>query len=293
MRVWMVAGALAIGAACALPQLPEVDDPCATWADPGFYRLDVDGYDRKTLVEVPATAGPRPLVMALHGYGGTAAEFAGEVTTFREDGADAGYVVAFPQGSGVPGGSGWNAGSCCGTSGLGADDLGFLDAVLASLSERVCADKVLAFGHSNGSMMVNHWACHGADVDAVVGSSGPLLDDSCPGDPLPVTMVVGTDDDKVPAEGGGGNIGTAPFPAAKDAFEAWIARNGCEGDPVETTQGIVTTDTWSCAAPTRFITLQDWTHAFPGGQRVRPEGFDIEDVALDVLGEVVEAASGG
>jgi len=291
MRLWMVTLGLLVAGGCSLPLLPEVDDPCEDWAEPGLYRLQVDDYDRKTLVEVPATAGPRPLVMALHGYGGTAAQFAQEVTTFQTEGADAGYVVAFPQGSGVPGGAGWNAGSCCGTSELGADDLGFLDAVAAALADRVCTQEVLATGHSNGSMMAQHWACNGGAVDAVVGSSGPLLQDDCPGDPIPVTVVVGTDDGKVPADGGGGSFGTEPFPDAKEAFEAWVARNDCDTDTdaEQTVEGIVTTETWSCAAETRFVTLEGWTHAFPGGQRVRPEGFDFEDVALDVLGRVVEA----
>ncbi len=278
---------LAIAGGCSLPLLPEVADPCATWQAPGFYRMQVDGFDRKTLVEVPGTEGPRPLVVALHGYGGSAAEFATEVTRYAEEGRDRGYVVAFPQGSGVPGGAGWNAGTCCGTSELGADDVGFLEAVTAALADRVCTAEVLATGHSNGSMMANRWACASDTPDAVVGSSGPLLLEACAGDPVPVVQVVGTADTVVPPEGGGGSIGQEPFPAADDAFALWEARNGCTGDVSRSDEDGVEILQRSCDTMTALITLDGWKHAFPGGKRNRPAAFDLETAALDVLEMVV------
>ena len=289
MRLFALAALLAAASACALPELPEVDDPCATWAEPGFYRLPVDGWSRRALVEVPPTEGPRPAIVAVHGYGASAAEFADEVTTFRADARRQGFVAAFPQGSGVPGQTGWNAGSCCGTPVVGdVDDVGFLDAVTDSLRARVCVDTVVAAGHSNGSMMANRWACASDRPDAVVGSAGPLLTGgACGGDPIPVTMVVGLSDRVVPPEGGSGRVEGASFPAAATAFEAWRDRNGCEGDGVVTEEaGIAKVTTWTCDAPTRFVTLSDWPHFWPGGLRNRPDGFDIEDEAEGVLADL-------
>lgn len=282
-RLSLPAALLATGAACALPVLPTQADPCGPWEEPGFYRLPVDGYSRRTLVQMPQTAGPRPLVMALHGYSGNSAEFANEVTRFRLEGPDEGAVVAFPQGSGIPNGHGWNAGWCCGTAGLGADDVGFLDAVAEALEARACTDEVLATGHSNGSMMAARWACESDIPDAVVGSAGPLLTGECGGRPIPVSMVVGTSDPTVPPQGGSGAFGSQGFPPAKEAFEPWLERNGCQDPPDERRLEEASWTEWTCDAPTRFISLDGWRHAFPGGRRNQPATFDFEGLVWETL----------
>lgn len=283
VRLVGVAVGVGLLAAC-LPELPEVDDPCGTWPAPGLYKLPVPGYDRAPTVYVPGSPGPRGAVVMLHGAGGTGDVVRADITEFQRAAEREGFVAMFPNGSGTPAGYYWNAGTCCGLGQVvQADDVGFLDAAAVELRERVCVERVVATGHSNGSMMALRWSCEGEQVDAVLAASGPLLSGSCDGEPAPVVYVHGTDDPIVPLEGGegGSGIGTS-FPDAREAFEAVLTRNQCSGEPAVTKQGVATCSTWDCPVETRFCTLQDWRHRWPGGDSP-PEGFVAEAIVVDEL----------
>lgn len=274
------------GAACASlfedrPELPRPDDPCATWPDPGTYALTVPGFSRKPLVYVPDTAGPRDAVVMLHGAGSTADRIRG-ATRFAALATGEGFVAVYPNGTGTLQGYTWNAGSCCGYADqVQIDDVGFLDAMTAELRDRTCADRVLGVGHSNGSMMIHRWTCEGEGPDAAFGTAGPLLLDTCEGDPAPVTAWHGTDDAVVPLEGGDVGDGVV-FPDAREAFARVRARNGCDDTaPTVERVGDTTCETWSCDAPTTFCTLDGWPHRWPGGDNDREESPVAERWALD------------
>lgn len=283
VRLGSLATAVLLLAAC-LPTLPEVDDPCAAWPEPGLYALPVPGYDRTPTVYVPGSKGPRGAVVMLHGAGSTGDYVRSTVTDFQRRADAAGHVALFPNGSGTPAGYYWNAGTCCGIGDIvAADDVGFLDAAAAELRERVCVDRVVAAGFSNGAMMALRWSCEGDAVDAVLAASGPLLVDGCAGDPTPVVYVHGTDDPIVPLAGGesGAGLGVS-FPDARDAFDAVLDRNGVTGEPEVVTEGIATCEVWTTPVDTRFCTLEGWRHRWPGGD-TPPAGFAAEDVVLEEL----------
>lgn len=283
-RLGGVAALLALAAGC-LPLLPEVEDPCATWPEPGTYRIPVPGFDRTPTILVPATEGPRTALVALHGAGATGdaiAQGAPELAALVDETQ---VVGVFPNGSGTPAGYYWNAGSCCGVAtAIGADDLGFLEALGAEVRRRVCVDHLVVAGHSNGGMMAMRWTCEGEQPDAVVSSAGPLLTGSCTGDPVPVVALHGTADTVVPLEGGTGSAaGLVDYPAARVAMARVAERNGCTGEPVEERVGAATCLSWDCPVDTRLCTLADWPHRWPGGRSGGPEGLTGDDVVIELL----------
>lgn len=279
-RLGVVVGLLA-GLLGCVPELPEVEDPCAVWPEPGLYGLTVAGYERRPWIYVPESEGPRGAVVMLHGAGSTSDAVLDDVTRFRRRADDEGFVAVFPNGSGTPVGYYWNAGRCCGVgAAIDADDVGFLDGVASELRERVCVDRVVGAGFSNGSMMALRWSCEGREVDAVVGASGPFLGDTCGGVPMPVVESHGTDDRVVPLAGGQGE--EVRFPAAREAFQAIVARNRCEGEPVVTTSGATTCEAWTCVEETRFCTIEGGRHQWPGGRNAT-SGFDAEGEVIRLL----------
>lgn len=281
----VVSALLGCEAASTLPPLPVVEDPCAEWTAPGLYQLPLgDDWSRQPIVYVPAGVGPRDAVVMLHGAGGTAERMI-DLTTWLEKSEADNLVAIFPNGTGVSEGYTWNAGTCCGwAERYGVPDVAFLDAIHTVAEKRLCLDRVLAAGHSNGSMMVHRWGCEGDNPPtAIVGSSGPLLLDTCEGDPIPVQHWHGTADPRVPYAGGVGPEGES-FPAVEDAMALWRKRNGCGDSPgAISVNGDTTCYTWTCTAPTRLCAVEGWGHAWPGrlaGRVSRPEPPWIEDEAL-------------
>lgn len=251
-----------------ITELPELANPCAPWEAPGIYDLsvDVDGKKRHAFVYVPPdSAGPRDLVIALHGAGSdgrTTAEVSRYIALAKEEG----FVAAFPDGTDpLLGRPGWNAGDCC----LSADeehrdidDVAYLDALVKELERLTCSDRVMVTGFSNGGMMTHRWACSSDAVDVAVPIAGTPLVDACKGDPIPMRHYHGTADPIVPSQGGG----RGDFPPLDDAIGVWLERNGCQDVPPEVeTFGILTCERYVCEAPTEVCMLADWKHQWPGG----------------------------
>jgi polyhydroxybutyrate depolymerase len=258
---------LAVG--CGFQELPDVADPCGAWPEPGLYTIEVETPEkkRKALVEIGSTTGPRDLVVALHGGTSTANEFR-EVTRYSDLIDAEPLVVAYPQGRKSWLWRVWNAGDCCGNiddEHRDADDVAFLDQLVRELAPKVCADRVLAVGFSNGGMMANRWACEGEEPDAVVVGAGPLLTGSCEGPERPFRAYHGTADPKVPLAGG--TLGANTWPPASIGWELWKDRNQCSGEVAETfTFGRMTCERYDCVTPTEVCILQGWEHAWPGGR---------------------------
>jgi len=270
-----------------MPSLPDVEDPCAGWEDAGPYRVDIDMPDGKTrhaTVYMPASSGPRVMAVGLHGGHGSDRHFA-DVSNLAEIGRDKGFVSVFPDGLGTFGGY-WNAGSCCGSSmesERDIDDVAFLDALSASLMPRVCAHSVVGLGHSNGSMMIQRWACEGQMLDAAVSAAGPLMSNvnQCTRDGIPLLQVHGVDDPVVPLKGGvGTGRGGVDYPPVDDTLALWKERNLCTDTPFSQSQG-TTEDCrqWTCEQPTQACLINDWKHAWPGGIHEPKSGFDLTTYA--------------
>ena len=174
----------------------------------------IDG--RAAWVHVPQQmkAGPRALVIVLHGGLGSAAHIV-------DQGADAALnmVVAYLNGTPVskrlgPQFLGWNAGGgCCGVPAeTGVDDVTFVRDAIGYLVDKYGIDpkRVYGIGHSNGAMMTLRILCESDIYAGGISVSGPLMVEvkSCPAaKDKPILSIHGADDANVPIAGGRGTKG--------------------------------------------------------------------------------------
>jgi polyhydroxybutyrate depolymerase len=245
----------------ARPSVAPVPSAAAGKVIDGTLRT-ADGRERRYSVYTPKghLAGPpRPLVLVLHGGGGTAEGAAR--TSFTHAAADKhGIIAVYPEGivKRVLGKAmaTWNCGYCCGEAAKqGVDDSAFLIALLDHLKGTVSYDpkRVYATGISNGAIMATRLACEHADRIAaisVVANPGYVSDCKNPR-PVAVQIIHGTADGCAEFDGGtscGGCWERAaekwlgiPLPARSfpctsvaDQSAFWRKVNGC-GDVARTT----------------------------------------------------------
>jgi len=195
---------------------------------------------RSFVLHVPAAydgARPVPLVLDFHGVGETGSSERGmspyPAVLDRE-----GVVMAFPDGLHGPAGTGWNVGPCCVAN---VDDVAFARAVVEQIQSLACIDRtrVYAVGVLTGGGMAHYLACHAADVFAAVAPAAfdllqENVNDCTPPRPISVISFRGTDDSRVPYEGGYSSlVPNMPltFLGAQATFEAWARIDQCTGSP--------------------------------------------------------------
>ena len=202
--------------------------------------VQVDAVSRSYVLHVPAAydaSTPVPLIVDFHGIGATGQdELASSPYPAITD--PEGVVIAFPDGLAGPLGTGWNMGPCCVAN---VDDLGFTRAMVADIESIACIDpnRVYAVGVLTGGGKVYDLACNAADMFAAVApASFDLLQetvDACtPSRPITVVSFRGTDDARVPYEGGPSSLVPGmpiTFLGAEATFERWAEINGCTGAP--------------------------------------------------------------
>lgn len=224
-----------------------------------FFTLQHDGLERSYLLHIPekvdlSVAGP--LVVNMHGAGST--NWQQVLFSDMSTSADAlGFIVVYPQGYGNT----WNAGTCCGQAVRdNIDDVGFIRAVVADVSAKVCVDaaKVYATGMSNGGYMSHRLGCEATDLFAAIAPvAGELGIPECsPSKKIPVIAYHGTVDPLVQYQNGA------------DSVAEWAVRNECQGEPVRTQFGNSYCDVYEqCAdgAMTGLCTLDPEGHCWPGG----------------------------
>jgi polyhydroxybutyrate depolymerase len=208
-------------------------DPCGAAAfpdEPMVLEVAWGDRTRRALVWFPPTPGPHDVVVDLHEFRSDPmrqAHYSMWVPHAREVGA----ILVAPDGRAAT----WNAGGCCGKAHEeSTDDVGLLDAVVASVEAHGCTTGfVLATGIGNGGMMAERWAWSSAVPDAVVSVGGALqrVDDAPVGArPVPVLHYHGADDPFFPASGASGKALIATRPVA-DATAAWVARGAMQPLP--------------------------------------------------------------
>jgi polyhydroxybutyrate depolymerase len=273
-------------------ELPVLDDPCGPWPEQALYKVTIDvDQTRKPYVYVPWTdEGPRDVVMLLHGAGATGPKFE-EITQFEALADEKGFVLVYPNGLGWPLRT-WNADDGFESD---ADDVGFLDALSREVTDRVCGRRVLGTGFSNGSMMIHRWSCEGkVPPDAMVVSSGPLMQSECPkAVPTPLRHYHGTEDTIVPVEGGEGTSGAGiVFPSVVQTMEIWREINQCsQAEPSTTYDGDTECSAWDCVVPTELCLIQGWPHLWPGGIRSAGTDADLTFTAWQFFDSVVPVDS--
>lgn len=284
----MRSAALVLCAGC-ITKLPEVADPCATWERPDLYSLKVDG--RTAQIQVPGNAGPRTAMIVLHGARASGVDMR-EVSGLDAAGADAGIVTVFPNGTGRGLGFGrtWDAEGCCPPA-LGKDeDVGWLDALAVTLEERVCADRIVVAGFSNGGMMALRYGCEGERVDGVIAAAGALFQDTCTDRAVPVLLAHGLADEIVPFEGGVFPGTDHPVPSSDAAVEVLLERNDCLPTSVLDDRGEgVVCERFECPIAVERCTLEGWGHKWPGGRNAPDAGFDLTREALRFVEDEVRA----
>ena len=286
-------GAMLLGlAGCSTGAVQSADPEGVETLPAGEYTLSLshDGRERMYRLHVPpgrGGEGPGPVVLAFHGGGGNAVQFETS-SNLPELAREEGFLLVFPDGTGPGSLHTWNAGGCCGSAaGEGVDDVGFVDALLDHLSERVELDpaRIYATGHSNGGMMSYRLAAElGHRIAAVAPVGGAMiLDTFDPLRPVPILHIHSVDDPRALYEGGTGpsfpgtNVRVDHRPV-EEALALWRGVNGCPDTPttVETRAGAAGTRSaghtatllrWSpctSGAPVEHWRLTGAGHPWPG-----------------------------
>lgn len=236
-------GALALGACLGWTGLAQA-------AAPQPQTLPRPEGPRQYLLALPdhAPAGPRPLVILLHGHGGSAAQALGQARTaaplseWLAIGQREGLLIAAPDGlSGSDGRSGWNDCRRDTATNPRSDDVAFLSALIERevAQHRADPNRIYLMGMSNGGLMALRYAMEAGDrLAGVVAVSASMATDSrCPSikAPLSLLLIGGTADGIMPWDGGpvgrrqegrrGRVIG------AEATVMRWRERDGLFGEP--------------------------------------------------------------
>lgn len=164
-----------------------------------------DGVERHHFVYVPPNAGPdTPLVIALHGMGGNAANLRYGIG-LTEAAERFGFAVVYPQGLRLPQGSRhWNAGVHM----MAVNDLGYLSALARDLIARhnLSRQRTVVFGISMGGYMAYHMACRSdLPISAVISVAGSITSAdwrSCTANETSLLHIHGKRDPRVRYTGG-------------------------------------------------------------------------------------------
>jgi polyhydroxybutyrate depolymerase len=226
----MRARCLALATAIAVvPTWTAAEDSGATAGS-----LDFGGAHRTYLIHVPPkVASSVPLVLSFHGHFGSGAGLE-KLTHLDALSDEFGFIVVYPEG--IAGS--WNDGR---PQDIGADDVGFVRALVADLSRRFPIDRkrVFATGFSNGGSFAQYLGCNLADeIAAIAPVSGYLpraVVDAChPARPISVLQIGGTSDPVEPFGGGEVKIGyidRGSVLSAQETVDFWKANAKCSGAP--------------------------------------------------------------
>jgi polyhydroxybutyrate depolymerase len=239
--------------------------------------LRVGGLERSyLLLAMPRGNGPAPLVIVLHGGGGSPETM---MPRWADKARAAGLVVAAPKGIGRNDRMGtWNATGCCGEAvSRGIDDIGFINALIDDVAKQTPIDprRIYITGFSNGGMLTHRVAIAlGSRIAAAAVVSGALFgNEDAPRTPVPMLIIHGEQDQAVGFNGGMSQTGfvakaqTMPYRPVRDAVDFWRRANGCTGTPAVTrTPGLQLELSKACRgrADVVFYDLPQGGHSWPG-----------------------------
>lgn len=248
--------------------------------------LTVDGRARTFNVHLPSqyeeSAGPLPLVIGLHGTGGSAVQFDRHYH-LSEKADQEGFVAVYPNGVKSDGRLGirtWNAGACCDFAAReNIDDVRFISELIDRLigTYRIDAKRVYVTGMSNGGMLAYRLA---AEIPEKIAAIAPV---SCTmvfgppakqSRPMPILHLHSVLDEIIPYNGGTNPLGYH-FPPVDSVLNVWAKRIGCLPDAqVVADNDRYTQVQWVDETGSPLIVhyvTQDGGHSWPGGEQVRPQ----------------------
>lgn len=199
--------------------------------------LTVDGLTRTYTVHVPVQySGPAPLVIALHGGGGSSEKMA-NLTNFNAVSDKNGFIVVYPDGVE----NHWNDGRDVSyrSHKEDIDDVKFISTLIDQLSKEFSIDetRIYVTGISNGAMMSCRLACELSEKVAGIAMVAGTMPEAlvlCPS-PVPVLIMNGTDDPLVQWEGGEITVGSQSLGVILSAYDTvmyWVSVNKCSSTPV-------------------------------------------------------------
>jgi len=252
--------------------------------------INIGESERRYRLHAPksySAAKPTPVIIAFHGGGGNPESMI-QLSGLNEKSEEAGFIVAYPYGSGRNPDRGltFNGGGCCGyAKNRGVDDIAFVRALLDDLERAANVDpnRIFATGLSNGGIMTYHVASELSErIAAIAPIAGPMMTDSCdPKRPVPVMHFHGTGDELAPFNGGRGKGSPRvpeflrpEFNSVEHSIENWVKANGCHPEPIverlpdNAHDGMrVTRKVWGGGengAEVVLIEIQNGGHTWPG-----------------------------
>jgi len=202
----------------------------------------VSADEREARLVLPATLGdvPLPLVVLLHGFGSSADGLDRYLGISRRVGSDR-FALLLPEGTrNWIRMRFWNATpACCDFFRSGADDAGYLRALVQEVERIVAVGRVYVIGYSNGGFMAHRLACDGmpklAGIAVLAGSSFERAERCDGAAPVTVLQMHGDEDGLVAYEGDPNPLlGRGGFPGAEEAAARWARRGGCDAEAART-----------------------------------------------------------
>ena len=227
---------------------PQTESDCSNSIVEGYQTIVQDDVTREYILHVPSGydgTSSLPLVVAYHGNGGCADQFADYEAQLESTADNNGFLLAYPQGiARAKGAAEWDPGDD-GSQNISTNDLAFFDLLLADIgnSYNIETSQVYAVGYSNGGMMAYGLACRrGQQVAAVGIMSGVMLPGDCDsGNYTSVVHFHGTADTALPYEG------DQNFQSIANVINFWVSHNEIPNTTPSTTDlgGGVTKDEYT------------------------------------------------
>lgn len=239
----------------------------------GEQTVTVGGIERSYLVHIPAHATtPAPVVLVFHGGGGRPQAIANR-TGMNELADQYGFIAVYPAGADRANGRGgsWNIGGPSSPS--SADDVAFVGAILGNLERTAPIDhaRIYATGMSMGGVFSYRLACEMSNTFAAIAPvSATMVEPSChPRSPVAVLHIHGTDDNRIPLNGGRGELTAAnrSWPAPQAGVSLWSRFDDCDGQPSRAADGCTTYG--QCKASVEFCVIPGGGHDWPQGTSAR------------------------
>ncbi len=274
MRLPTILASAVVAAACsanvcaqagAAQGRPAGTDACVLGAAAGVSerRLISDGRERTYRLFVPPGHDgrtPLPLVLDLHGSGGTAERQAG-TSRFEELGSREPVLVATLQAGAE--GNRWNVPVTADRP----DDVQYVSDVIDDVAAHACADvqRVYATGFSGGARMSSLLGCRlGNRIAAIAPMAGLRWPGPCEGRAIPVLTFHGLADPQNTYVGHVEGRGGEWLESVPEALAGWAKHNGCDSEAVlDDPPGPLSTLRYEgCDAEVRLVRVDGLVHAW-------------------------------
>jgi polyhydroxybutyrate depolymerase len=267
-------------------------------------QLVVNGHTRTYVLERPATKGPQPTIVMLHGARGTGAAIA-QSSKLGTLAPQQGFVAVFPDGLRPQ----WNfflpgkelefyAKASKAVGGV-SDDGAFLTSLIADLVQRGIADpqRIYLAGESSGSLMALRMLCTNANLFAGAALLAPAMpervgSDCHPSRPVPVLLIKGTNDEVLPYSGGLIEPEETFLVWGNDRLVSFLKQvNNHPGPPQSSVfprniPNTVTIDRWMACSGT-LLTV----YRVIDGPHIAPTDLNVGQVVLDFFSSPMRSSS--